>query len=609
VRQCTRPDLFFSKSNPLDRAMPTRLVSNDNDREEGQRLGVMSNSSDSGGLIPPTVGVHRQQAQLTNGGTVAWWVASRVILRGAVCTLVLAVLALWPPVAQANLPSEDNGLIAFQRNDDAHGEIWVLDPTAPTPEASAIKVTSEAAPEAQPAYSAKSYDTDAQDLAFQRFEGGNWDIWKRPTRGAGGNFGPPEFDPAVPLVTGPGNQEAPAYSDMQGDIISQSLLAYTSDQSGTREIWLRDATGATAQVTSEGGDVANPDFAGRFRRVDLDGDGTTDVRRIGLAFETARGGQHAIWAVDIDVAEADGRFLPPVRDLRLIAAGPAALSEPSWQVTSSSDDSAGRVNDVLFTTLEAGTSYLDYVEQPYDVLTGNALSGGVPFLDQSTVTRYLLTGAPGGDSGAVWAPFGDQIAFTRTGQGNADLWVMSANGENARRLTERPGPDINASWQPASESSAEVVGGHTYPGPVTRPKPDGSGGGGSGGSGGGPGSGGGSGGGSAGGQGSGTAGAGAESRRSSPRLTITRTRWHAGRVRVSGRAARGLHGRVRVSFSCGRGRSRHTAVAVRSRSGRFRATLRAPRACRRARRGTVAVRYGGDTGHRSQRVTRRLRRR
>jgi hypothetical protein len=67
-------------------------------------------------------------------------------------------------------------------------------------------------------------------------------------------------------------------------------------------------------------------------------------------------------------------------------------------------------------------------------------------------------------------------------------------------------------------------------------------------------------------------------RKASPRLSIRSARWHASRVTVVGRSARGLGGRVRVAFSCGHGRGQHTERRVRARSGRFGATMRAPTA-------------------------------
>jgi hypothetical protein len=503
--------------------------------------------------------------------------ATRVLV---VLGSVLALAAVHTASAVANLPSETDGLIAFQRNDDLHGEIWLTDPTRN----GAVKV-SDTAPEARPAWG-PIHDPDSlggvSDLAFQRYVGGEdkWDIWERTAEEPNVTT----FHDAVPVVAEPGNQEQPAFSDkLQGASATTSLLAYVSDNTTdhAREIFLRDADGNKTQLTFDGrtAGYANPDFAGRFRPRDLLGSGT---RTIGLTFEKTSGGQRGIWALDIDVSAIDGTFLT-THHPRPVAGGPLEVSEPSWQVTSPTTRTV-EFNDVLFTTRENGTTYLDYVEAP-----ASDLSSDIPFAVPAQTRRYQLTGEPGGDSGGVWAPFGDQIAFTRAFAGNADLWVMLANGTNLRRLTQDPAPDLYPTWQPAQDSSADLVGGHTYPGPVGR-----------GGKGPNPGN---------------TPGNPPRTnppnppRRRRAGLTLRGVRWHAGRVTVAGRTARGLRGRVRVAFACGRRRSQHTQRRVRARSGRFAARLRVPRACRRARRGVVAVAYGGDRRYRGQKVSRRVRRR
>jgi hypothetical protein len=508
---------------------------------------------------------------------------TRVAFGLVVLASMLGVACLRAASAVASLPSQTDGVIAFQRNDDADGEVWLIDPSQASPESTAVKVTSDPAPEARPAWGPTFHRNQPADppptwdLAFQRYENGTWDIWKRTTPTT--TF-PPTFGPAAPLVAGPGNQEQPAFSDVLSSSSSVTLLAYVSDETGSREVWLRDGTGALHQLTSDGAGYANPDFAARFHG------GTPGSGLLGLTFESTRGGQRGIWAVDLDI-EAGGRFLG-AHDLRPVALGPEETSEPSWQVTNPPVAPFGRFNDVLFTTRAAGATYLDYVEEP--------VAGHIPFADPTQSVRYQLTGDPGGDSSAVWAPFGDRIAFTRTLAGSSDLWVMSPDGTGPRRLTTYPGPDLYPSWQPAQESSADRVGGHTYPAPVSRTAKGGKGG-----------------------TPTGTPPRGTtpvsatpvsdRPRRWAPGLALRGVRWHAGRVTLAGGAARGLGGRVRVAFACGHRRSQHTQRRVRARSGRFAARLRVPRACRRARRGVVAVAYGGDRRYRAQKISRRVRRR
>jgi hypothetical protein len=493
--------------------------------------------------------------------------------------VAVAILGLLGATARANVPSHIDGLIAFQRNDDAAGQIWVMDPTAASPEASAVRVTSGSDPEARPAFG-PTVDNAQWVLAYQRYSSGNWDIWTRTTHGTVGEQ--TSFDSPAALVAGPGNQTEPAYSRVLQTV---PLLAYISDQTGQREIWLRDTTGTLHQLTSDGAGYANPDFAGRYRPLDSDGDGTPDGWRIGLAFESTRGGARAIWALDVEL-DADGKFVA-VHAMRPVASGPGALSSPSWQVTNDLESSDplivdSRVNDVLFTTAQSGTTYLDYVEEPWsaDVLE-TTVTPPVPFANASAIARFPLTGNPGGDGDAVWAPDGDRVAFDRAAAGNSDIWAVRADGSNLQRLTSSAAQELHPSWQPGSESSVDKVGGHTQPGPVDR----------------GPGA------------DKGGSDDNGPQPRVSPRLTIGSVRWRAGKVRVAGRTAPSVAHRLKVTFSCG-GRARQRSVRlVFSRGGRFGTTLKARRSCRRARRGVVVVAYGGDARYMPDLVARRVQRR
>ncbi len=60
-----------------------------------------------------------------------------------------------------------------------------------------------------------------------------------------------------------------------------------------------------------------------------------------------------------------------------------------------------------------------------------------------------LTNQSGFDNQPVWSPDGTQIAFVSNRDGgNVDLWLMNADGQNARRLATTPGDDNLGSWSP-----------------------------------------------------------------------------------------------------------------------------------------------------------------
>jgi Tol biopolymer transport system component len=59
-----------------------------------------------------------------------------------------------------------------------------------------------------------------------------------------------------------------------------------------------------------------------------------------------------------------------------------------------------------------------------------------------------LTSHRAWDSDARWSPDGTQIAFTSERDGNLDIYVMNADGSGLRRLTTHPAADEGAVWSP-----------------------------------------------------------------------------------------------------------------------------------------------------------------
>ena len=57
-------------------------------------------------------------------------------------------------------------------------------------------------------------------------------------------------------------------------------------------------------------------------------------------------------------------------------------------------------------------------------------------------------------SGLTWSFDGKQIAFHSELEGNIDIYVVDADGENLRRLTDHPGEDSWPAWHPEGERLA-----------------------------------------------------------------------------------------------------------------------------------------------------------
>jgi tricorn protease len=59
-----------------------------------------------------------------------------------------------------------------------------------------------------------------------------------------------------------------------------------------------------------------------------------------------------------------------------------------------------------------------------------------------------LTSTPGAEMDPYFSPDGSQIAFSATVAGNTDVYVMQTRGGDAKRLTYHPGPDRVRGWTP-----------------------------------------------------------------------------------------------------------------------------------------------------------------
>jgi WD40 repeat protein len=63
-----------------------------------------------------------------------------------------------------------------------------------------------------------------------------------------------------------------------------------------------------------------------------------------------------------------------------------------------------------------------------------------------------LTFDPGFDDHPAWSPDGTRIAFSSDRSGNSDIWVMQADGTAPKRLTTSPANDYDPDWSPDGSS-------------------------------------------------------------------------------------------------------------------------------------------------------------
>ncbi|MBI1926421.1 PD40 domain-containing protein [Candidatus Poribacteria bacterium] len=67
-----------------------------------------------------------------------------------------------------------------------------------------------------------------------------------------------------------------------------------------------------------------------------------------------------------------------------------------------------------------------------------------------------LTKHPAFDGGSTWSPDGRQIAFASNRDGNGSIYVMDADGKNPHRLTNPPVGDTSPAWSPDGRQIAFI---------------------------------------------------------------------------------------------------------------------------------------------------------
>ncbi|MEJ2470586.1 MAG: DPP IV N-terminal domain-containing protein [Desulfuromonadales bacterium] len=175
-------------------------------------------------------------------------------------------------------------------------------------------------------------------------------------------------------------------------------IAYISDQSGYKELWLMDVDGkAPLRLTNHRSIVLNPDFSPRGKE---------------LLFTSYRANNPDLYRKEIYT----GREAIQKR----VTESWGIDSDPSW-----SPDG----DQIVFVSNRQGNPHLFII----DVLSGK--------------TRRLTTNGKYNATPA-WSPKGDRIAFSRQENGRFDIYTISPDGTDERRLTFGPGNSEHPRWSP-----------------------------------------------------------------------------------------------------------------------------------------------------------------
>jgi Tol biopolymer transport system component len=292
-----------------------------------------------------------------------------------------------------------------------------------------------------------------QDLAFTRADAAGQLHVYRVEVGAPSSFPTVTVGTPARVTDDPHPEMAPAWSPgprsttttfSEEDLPPTPLLAFVRED-GDRDVYAIDPALPSTESLLTGdwaGADDNPDWSGVVTRDAI------GLRHFAIAFESDRSGSRQIWTMDLALNPANVPAFT-VEGLRQVTAGPSPHTNPSWLEFGTGSRA------LVYTAVDQGVQYLD-------------LLGG----DQFT-TAYPLTGDPGGDDTPEWSPYGDEVLFSRTIDGNADIHVINPFGDEphiafsfvrspplapaeVRSLTSAPGADLNPSRQPLDGVCAGV---------------------------------------------------------------------------------------------------------------------------------------------------------
>jgi Tol biopolymer transport system component len=234
-----------------------------------------------------------------------------------------------------------------------------------------------------------------------------------------------------------------------------SKIAFTSD---------RDEPNVSAEIY-----VVNADGSGERQLTDLDGYNSNapawspNGRRI--AFHSNRGG--GVGESDIYVMNADGSDVTRLTWLWPLGLGGAHFanwSPDGEKLVFNSFFEGGTTGAREIWVVDAdGTGLANLTNHPSDDTRPDWSPDGTLVAFQSNrsgnaeifvmradgsdgTTPRRLTFSPGPDAAPEWSPDGTRIAFQSSRTGNSEIWVMNADGTSPTQLTFYAGVDAKPSW-------------------------------------------------------------------------------------------------------------------------------------------------------------------
>jgi TolB protein len=271
--------------------------------------------------------------------------------------------------------------------------------------------------------------------------------------------------------------------------VAGTEIAFVSDRTGQREIWVMDADGERQRAATRGNSIkAFPDWTPDGGAILY----TSYPERGGVPglFLTSRGEYRPgpiLTRVFPDAPKYRGVFAPEGRTLAMVtsldeAAELFSVDRSGRELVRLTDSSAIDISPawspdgdrIVFVSDRSGSPQLYIMQRDGSGLrrltfngsynTSPAWSpdgrwiayetrvGGAQFdiwlIDPEGEVNVPIVSHRRSDESPTWSPDSRKIAFSSTRRGRADIYVVDADGENLRRLTTGQGESLQPDWGP-----------------------------------------------------------------------------------------------------------------------------------------------------------------
>ena len=351
---------------------------------------------------------------------------------------------------------------------DLQGMLWILPATG----GKATRITDTLHDARQPAWA-----PDGNQIAFQSYRNGTWDIWTIEADGSG----------PTAVTTGVSDDREPHWSP------DGTRIAFSSDRAGNYDIWILElGTGAVMRVThDEGHDywpswspsgrevafVAERQSGRSIRAVDLDGRERILVPFAGtpgapawtpdggtVVFSTLAGGVTRLLIGDREISRTEDVF--PFRAQWTPAS--ALVYTADGHIKQRAELDAGATPRIIPFQADLSATRASYTPRPRDFdsttprrVLGIVRPGLSPDAEQIVFAALgdiwtarrdaaptRLTDDEHADTDPVWSPDGKRVAYSSDRHGSFDVIVRDLADGMERRITNAPTAEMSPTWSP-----------------------------------------------------------------------------------------------------------------------------------------------------------------